>query len=175
MPKLEIDWGDLAVAFENASWMMNYYLDSETGQVLLVSDEDQGELERIRERIVGAGSQEAPDFAQAIEELGVPDWQQEGLLLADKVERDATGRYIEIQKADSGDGYRDMQEFISTVQDQGLQDRLWRAIQGRGAFRRFKDVLLEHPGERERWFDFGDERVDKRMLYWLEEMGIELA
>ena len=175
MPKLEIDWGDLAMAFENASWMMNYYLDSETGQVLLVSDEDQGALEEIRERIAGAGFQETHDFAQAIDALGAPDWQQEGLLLADKVERDATGRYIEIPKADSREGYRAMQEFISTVQNQQLQDRLWRAIEGRGAFRRFKDVLLRHPGERERWFDFHDDQVDRRILGWLDDIGIEPA
>lgn len=38
---------------------------------------------------------------------------------------------------DSRDGYRDMVDFIDTLPDQRLGDRLSDAIQGRGAFRRF--------------------------------------
>jgi hypothetical protein len=41
----------------------------------------------------------------------------------------------------SRDGYRDMERFIGTVRDPGRADRLEIAISGRGAFRRFKDIL----------------------------------
>ena len=41
------------------------------------------------------------------------------------------------------------------------------------AFRRFKDVLVEHPRERERWFGFKDQRLEKRVLEWLESEDIE--
>ncbi len=47
------------------------------------------------------------------------------------------------------------------------------ALDGRGAFRRFKDVLAEYPAERERWFGFHDERVRKAMREWLEDHDIE--
>lgn len=46
------------------------------------------------------------------------------------------------------------------------------AINGKGAFRRFKDVLLRYPEERERWFRFKDERMQERALEWLDCIGI---
>jgi hypothetical protein len=65
-----------------------------------------------------------------------------------------------------------MEAFIITVGNPRLQERLERAIRGRGAFRYFKDVLLDYPAERERWFQFKQDRLHQRMLDWLEEQGI---
>ena len=67
-----------------------------------------------------------------------------------------------------------MQAFIETVASPRLQDRLWAAIRGRGAFRGFKDVLASYTAERERWFTFKDDRVRLRVLEWLADEGIEL-
>ncbi|MFB0546976.1 MAG: UPF0158 family protein, partial [Anaerolineae bacterium] len=92
---------------------------------------------------------------------------------ADQVEAGYGTRYISVPQADSHEDYRDMQDFIATVQDERLQDRLWRAIDGRGAFRYFKDVLADYPRERERWFEFEDARMRQRILDWLESEGIE--
>jgi hypothetical protein len=47
------------------------------------------------------------------------------------------------------------------------------AITGRGAFRRFKDVLLDYPRERERWFAFRDALMAERVREWLAEHDIE--
>jgi hypothetical protein len=82
-------------------------------------------------------------------------------------------RYIRVESPDPHAGYRDMEDFIATVQDQRLQDRLWRAISGRGAFRYFKDVLDDYPRERERWFEFKDTQVRQRILEMLAEENIE--
>jgi hypothetical protein len=68
-----------------------------------------------------------------------------------------------------------MERFIVTVPEPRLQDELWRAIEGRGAFRRFKDVLLSYPSERERWFSFSDRCIHDRMVDWLRFEGIEPA
>jgi len=78
-----------------------------------------------------------------------------------------------VPRAESHEDYQDMGDFIATIRDERLQDRLWDAIRGRGAFRRFKDVLAYHPYERERWFEFKDDRVRQRVLDWLESEGIE--
>lgn len=71
----------------------------------------------------------------------------------------------------SRDGYRDMEAFIATITDPDHADRLEIAIQGRGAFRRFKDVLARDPGELERWFAFCDERERGRARAWLADAG----
>ncbi len=57
-----------------------------------------------------------------------------------------------------------MEAFIVTVHNPRLQEQLERAISGRGAFRYFKDMLLDYPAERECWFQFKRERLHHRML-----------
>jgi Uncharacterised protein family (UPF0158) len=66
-----------------------------------------------------------------------------------------------------------MQDFIDTVSDEHLQELLNVAIEGRGALRRFKDVLARHPGEQQRWFDFQAGRLVARAREWLAEEGCE--
>lgn len=44
------------------------------------------------------------------------------------------------------------------VADPDRADRLEIAIDGRGAFRRFKDVIARWPDEQDRWYAFSDER-----------------
>ena len=84
-------------------------------------------------------------------------------------------RYELIPKAESYEGYRDMQAFITTVEDDHLSELLEVAINGKGAFRRFKDVLLNYPEERERWFKFKDDRMEERALKWLDEIDVTLV
>lgn len=57
-----------------------------------------------------------------------------------------------------------MEAFIVTVRNRRMHERLECAIGGRGAFRYFKDVLLDYPNGQERWFRFKLERLHQRML-----------
>jgi GrpB-like predicted nucleotidyltransferase (UPF0157 family) len=68
-----------------------------------------------------------------------------------------------------------MAEFIDSVNDNRLRALLDVATKGKGAFRRFKDVLQDHPEERERWFAFQKERANRRVRRWLESEGIEVV
>jgi hypothetical protein len=95
------------------------------------------------------------------------------LLEADQIEAGYGTRYLCVPQGDSHEGYLDMEAFITTIQNERLQDRLWQAISGRGAFRYFKDVLADYPRERERWFEFKDARLRQRILDWLASQGIE--
>jgi hypothetical protein len=97
------------------------------------------------------------------------------LLDADRVEKGFGSRFITIPPDSSHVGYRDMEDFIASVDSLHLQNQLAHAIRGRGAFRRFKDVLLETPSARERWFQFKQERVQQRILDWLESQRITLV
>jgi hypothetical protein len=82
-------------------------------------------------------------------------------------------RLIHVDPLGSEVEYRWMAEFTGTVRDARLRDRLEVALDGRGAFRRFKNVLLDFPGQRERWFAFRDERLHAAARDWLGELGIE--
>jgi len=150
--KLSVDLGELDVAFDGVSLETTWYLSLETGQVVMVTDEIRAELESILEEVASEGDMQPAAFEDALERRGLPQWMQEAVQEAADVEMGYGTRYVEVPRAESRDGYDDMEEFIATVGVERLQDRLWRAIQGRGAFRAFKDVLGGYPSERERWF-----------------------
>jgi hypothetical protein len=80
-------------------------------------------------------------------------------------------RWLWVHCEGSRDAYRDMELFIGSVEDPGRADRLTIAIEGRGAFRRFKDVLARWPGELERWYALSEERQRGRARSWLTEAG----
>ena len=125
---------------EDGSYEHEYYLDLETGEILLISD------------------------YMDDEEIGK---------LKDQIDEDSD-RYERIPKAESHQGYEDMVDFIATVKDERLAELLEVAINGKGAFRRFKDVLLNYPEERERWFQFRDDRVQEKALEWLGDIDVSL-
>jgi hypothetical protein len=127
--RLEVDLPGLVAAFEDASWETSYYLDRETGEVILLTDEELGYVD------------EPPDWP-------LPEWQQEAVKRAEEIWLDGGKRYLRVPDADSREGYGDMEDFIATVEDEHLRELLWVAIRGRGAFRRFKDVLYDYPRER---------------------------
>jgi len=81
-------------------------------------------------------------------------------------------RYLRIDPVSSREQYRWMERFIATVEDEELRRRLNTAIDGKGAFRRFKDALMSHPVDRERWFAFRSERLRSCMESWLTAHGI---
>ncbi len=75
--------------------------------------------------------------------------------------------YLRIDPVSSREQYRWMERFIETVDEPELRSRLNQAIDGKGAFRRFKDVLMSYPVDRERWFAFRSERLRSCMEAWL--------
>ena len=93
--------------------------------------------------------------------------------LKDQVEEDSY-RYERIPEAESHEGYEDMVEFIATVKDERLVELLEVAINGKGAFRRFKNVLLNYPEERESWVQFKDDRMEEKALEWLDDIDVSL-
>src|SRR5258706_9545898 len=81
--------------------------------------------------------------------------------------------YLRVEPASSREQYRWMEKFVGSVVDEPLRERLIISIDGKGAFRRFKDVLLAYPAERERWFSYRAELLHWHIQGWLQEHGIE--
>jgi Uncharacterised protein family (UPF0158) len=97
------------------------------------------------------------------------DWPSEDELDAEL----EAGRLLYVEPIESSVEYGWMAEFAGMVSDVRLRNRLEVALDGRGAFRRFKDVLLDFPTERERWFAFRDERLHAAARERLAEHDIE--
>lgn len=168
MTRLTIDWNGLEDAQSMLSALrgemgphLQYYLDRKTGKVV-----------SLTESAFAAAAGEEPEPDRFTGEL--PDESQ--VELARRIVADQS-RYLDVPLVDeTRDEYRDMEVFIADeVASPHLAELLAVAIRGRGAFRRFKDVLGDHPEERERWFAFSHHRSRQRLLDWLEAEGIEPA
>jgi hypothetical protein len=84
-------------------------------------------------------------------------------------------RFLRVDPASSREQYRWMERFVSSVAEGPLRERLLIAIDGKGAFRRFKDVLLAFPAERERWFAYRADVLHFHIQTWVEHSKIEVA
>src|SRR6187551_2305798 len=97
---------------------------------------------------------------------GVADPQMHARISADP-------NYLRIDPVSSREQYRWMERFIPMVDDPDLRGKLAHAIDGKGAFRRFKDVLMTYSADRERWFAFRSERLRTFMEAWLNAHAIQ--
>jgi hypothetical protein len=82
------------------------------------------------------------------------------------------GNYLRVDPVSSREQYRWMERFIPMVEDNDLRGKLGQAIDGKGAFRRFKDVLMSFAADREKWFTFRSERLRTFMEAWLAAHAI---
>jgi hypothetical protein len=83
--------------------------------------------------------------------------------------------FIRVEPASSREQYRWMERFVTSVSEPQLRERLIISIDGKGAFRRFKDVLLAYPAERERWFSYRADLLHWHIHNWMSENGLEPA
>lgn len=169
---MKIDIGELVNAYDMHDFEGSYYLDKQTGEILVVTDEADAIADDIYDTL---GEDVSPEqiteyFAGRAD---IHDWQADDARVALRVSRDAE-RMLTVPKVETRDAYRDMEAFVATMPDRALRDRLEDAIEGRGAFGRFKRALESDDGARERWFAFKDERLRERVLEWLADEGIAI-
>jgi predicted nucleotidyltransferase len=103
------------------------------------------------------------DIAPRVDSLHADDGEQEDLF---------DQGLILVEPIPSREAYGDMEDFIGRVRHPKARDVLERAIAGRGAFRRFKDTLLDFPDLRQAWFAFHDARMERRAIEWLVGQGL---
>jgi hypothetical protein len=89
--------------------------------------------------------------------------------------RHSDGRFVHLDPASSREQYRWMERFVQSVEDDSLRERLILAIDGKGAFRRFKDVLLSYPVERDRWFQYRANLLHIYINHWLDSQDMVLG
>jgi hypothetical protein len=69
--------------------------------------------------------------------------------------------------------HQDMAHFAEAITDERTGRRLAPAIQGKGAFRRFKDEFHEeHPDLLPDWYAFRDARARQRAVQWLADNSL---
>ncbi|MBK6328948.1 MAG: hypothetical protein IPF56_23900 [Chloroflexi bacterium] len=80
MKKVTVNWDELSKPSAMAGWV-RYFLDTDTGQVLMMA-EDQRYLQELYEEVQEEEASATFDLELALAESGLPDWQQEGVRTA---------------------------------------------------------------------------------------------
>jgi hypothetical protein len=173
MKKLPVDLPELEMIFDTSFPETSYYLDLETGEIILIMDEAREYLDEIYDDLYDLNEEEQADFEELLQDHPMPDWMRDVVREARQIELEFGDRYVEIPTADSHEGYRDMEHFVETVEDDRAYELLRFALDGPRPFRRFKDALASYPDERQRWFDFKSSRMRVRVLDWLASLDIE--
>ena len=134
------------------------YLDLETGEILYISGDD---------RYVFDGGKEELESA--------PEWQRPHLEsiweILEKEDDLDPNRYLTLVDKFDFHEYRQMEKFIMALSSERLRDELDYAIRGKGAFRRFKDVLARHD-LLDQWYAYKDAALKQFVVEWCEEEEI---
>jgi len=154
--KLKVDLSELVFEMEMGDNMeRSGYFDTETGAIIDMPDDimralDDGETESA-----------------------LVEWDEELAEVAEKILSDEQNRFLPIPRRESREGYEIMASFAGTVENKGFKEKISIALDGKGAFRRFRNVLNQHPDELERWYKFKDDWMRDEAIQWLLENGIE--
>lgn len=83
-------------------------------------------------------------------------------------------RWLRLDRTGSGSRWQDMAAFAGQQHDQALRERLERAIAGKGAFSRFRDIVH---GENlsDHWYAFSNDRQMGRAREFLADNGIRMG
>lgn len=136
---------EMEIQFDDSRSMFNI----KTGQIVLVTTED----------LIAAEDEKPFDH--------LPEWQQENRMVAiDVVEN--FENYIELPTKYEINEYEMMEDFCLTVSDQRKQNTLLRAIRGKGAFRRFKDKIIEFEME-DQWYSYRGECLKEIAIEWCQD------
>ena len=104
---------------------------------------------------------------------GMVDGEDNPELIAE-IEDSFIEEYIPLPGQYEINEYRIMEEFVYNLPDGRNQDTLERAIQGRGAFRRFKDRLYDLNLE-QKWYDYRDSAYERIAKEWCEKYNIDIV
>ena len=154
--KLELNLDEISIEMDSNRWENEVYFDTETGELIYVPEELNQDNIYEDEYIAK-----------------LPDWEKEMVADIKAVYEDTEGRFISIPERGSREAYQLMVDFTKRLDDLDIAERLFDALDGKGAFRRFKRVISRYPETEEQWYKFKDESEKQEVREWLRSIGIE--
>ena len=140
----QVDETMLEAAMEDGSLEHKYFLHTQNGEVVLLSEyDDPDESEKLAEEI------------------------------------DGSSQYVPIERIPTHIAYQWMEDFVENTvapRDEQAAEKLSIALRGKGAFRRFKDVL-HGVGDAwvQEWYHWRDIQLKAAMRVWFESVLEEIT
>jgi hypothetical protein len=139
---------DIIEAIEFQMDESSAYLNIKTGEVVTVTQQDF----------------EAAENQDALDEY--PEWQHESIKTAQEI-LDHEEDFIGLPTKYDVHEYQIMERFILSIKDREISDALYRAIKGKGAFRRFKDDIFRFDIADE-WYKYREDAIKQVAIDWCE-------
>lgn len=155
MNKVKLD--DVIEAIELASEEGNYYYNKLTNEVIYIGEEEW----RIAD---GCDMDDLEDY---------PEWQRDVIEAAIDIEEN-WDNYISLPTKFDIDEYDIMAEFCDSIENDRISNQLSNALNGRGAFRRFKDTVIRLNIEK-KWYAYRDDALKKIAMEWCKDNSIEVV
>ncbi len=148
---LPVKLKDVVDALNLGGEEFSHYLDRRTGEIFMITNEE-----------MSAAEEDTPlsDF---------PDWQHESILKAREILD--SDDFAELPTEFDIHEYSTMERFAQDYEDSRTSAELLRSIKGKGAFRRFKDTLVDLKIE-DAWYEFRKQEFEQIAIEWLEEEKI---
>lgn len=141
----------LIEGMEGQTEEIHSYLNQTTGQVVTVSDEELY----------------AAEIHVPLDQF--PEWQHQFLLIARDIVD--TEKYLLLPSKYEIHDYQIMEQFCLSIAHDERRETLSHAIQGRGAFRRFRDTLSQYDLEQE-WDTYRKNVLRAMAIAWCTRHGI---
>lgn len=159
MKKLPISYLDLELCLEDHTRDINqYYLDTETGDVITVDQSLQSQWED--------GEEIAKEY--------LPPWQQGNFDSMMAVFNDVNERHYKmVPEFDAIDEADTMRLFVRKVQDEAIANELFDALHVTKSLRRFRAVLNRYPDVQRQYDQIQEQERQVFLEDWLQEIGIK--
>jgi len=157
------------------------YLDVKRGEIEIIDPEemelewiDEGEMDMDNEGEMDMDDERVMDGEGDIDEVYEDD-DYEGKMMAILT----IDRYIELPYTTSPEAYSIMEKFVQSnhLQEEhkeSLKRKLRDALNKSKPFRRFKNILLDYPEEREQWFAFEKAHQWASILAYFDRKNVQL-
>lgn len=159
---MKVLFSDLEDGFQTWSEENRYWLDKQTGAVVLIDSE----LSKFGLETLLFDSEDEREATRQI------------LVLNGELESDeiiAKDRFLIIEPPHSGDNWSWMEKFVlNEVADSDMQEKLVNAISNSKPFRRFRAILDNSEEHLQQWYVFRDLCLRKFIADWAEANQIEI-
>ncbi|MFW6271199.1 MAG: UPF0158 family protein [Bacillota bacterium] len=150
--KAKVKLEDVLEAIELRSRESNYFYNKNTGEIHYITNYELREAE------------------EDIDITDYPEWQQESIKTA--IEILTTDNYIKLPEDNEIDDYGIMEDFCFSIEDKELRNQMLEVINGKGAFRRFKDKIYEYDLADD-WYEYQEKRFREIAVDWCERNYID--
>jgi hypothetical protein len=151
---VQVKLSDIIGSMEFRPGEATLYLNADTGKIISVTPDEFFE----------------GDADDPIEDY--PDWQQDGVQAARKLTRGNDGNLLELPGKWDVNEYQIMEDFCLSLPAGNNRTSLYASMQGRGAFRRFKDAV-EKVGVADKWHHYRTSRFKTVAVDWCRANEID--